>query len=316
MKIISTIFVFAMIASSVAAEESVTVQSCDRLVEFEKVPTRAIVNDVNMFEMMLALNLEKQLIGYTGVSGWKTLTPDLQDVAREIPELSPRYPNREILAGAGADFFFAGWNYGMKVGGEVTPESLARLGIQVYELTESCIHISERPGISIEDMYNDILNLGKIFRIEARAESLVAGYRSELANYLSDLSPLASKPRVLVLDSPNDTPFTAGKYAIPTALIESAGGVNVMNDLEKSWASVGWESVVARDPDFIVMIEYGDVTGEERWEWLKSNPAYAGINAVRNNRYAVLEYNEATPGPRNIAAIKKLASAFRADNAQ
>lgn len=316
MKIISTIFVFAMIARSVATAESVTVQSCDRLVEFENVPTRAVVNDVNMFEMMLALGLEKQLVGYTGVSGWKSLTPDLHDVAREIPELSPRYPNREILAGAGADFFFAGWNYGMKVGGEVTPESLARLGIQVYELTESCIHISERSGISLEDMYNDLLNIGKIFRIEARAESLVADYRSELTNYLSDLSPLASKPRVFVLDSNKDEPFTAGKYAIPSALIESAGGVNVMNDLEKSWATVGWESVVARDPDFIVIIEYGNVTAEERWDWLKSNPAYAGINAVRNNRYTVLEYNEATPGPRNIAAIKKLASAFRTDNAQ
>jgi hypothetical protein len=28
-----------------------------------------------------------------------------------------------VLLGADADFYFAGWNYGMKVGGEVTPET-------------------------------------------------------------------------------------------------------------------------------------------------------------------------------------------------
>lgn len=41
----------------------------------------------------------------------------------ELPELAERYPSKEVLLGAGAGFYFAGWNYGMKVGGKVTPET-------------------------------------------------------------------------------------------------------------------------------------------------------------------------------------------------
>ena len=63
---------------------------------------------------------------------------------KELPELSSKYPSKEVLIGADADFFFAGWNYGMKVGGPVTPETLKPFGIKVYELTESCTHIMKK----------------------------------------------------------------------------------------------------------------------------------------------------------------------------
>jgi iron complex transport system substrate-binding protein len=41
------------------------------------------------------------------------------------------------------------------------------------------------------------------------------------------------------------------------------------------------------------------------------NPAFADLDAVKNDRFVVLEYVAATPGPRNITAIKTLATAFR-----
>lgn len=63
----------------------------------------------------------------------------------------------------------------MKVGGEVTPETLAPFGIQTYELTESCIHIGPKDKISMQDMYNDLLNLGTIFGVSDRAQALIAG---------------------------------------------------------------------------------------------------------------------------------------------
>ncbi len=294
-----------------AAAEPVTVKSCDRDLVIAAPPEAAVANDVNLVEMMLALGLADRMVGFTGVSGWNTLDASLREGIGALPELSPNYPSKEVLVGSGADFYFAGWNYGLRVGGEVTPDTLAPFGIQVYELTESCIHVGARSGITIEDMYNDLLNLGRIFGIEARAEDLVADYRRQLAEIQQGLPELESAPRVFVYDSGEDVPFTAGRYAMPTALIEAAGGSNIMDDLEKSWATVGWESVVARDPDFIVIVNYGDVTAEQKWDFLKANPALAGIGAVRNGRFAVLEYVEATPGPRNIGAVAKLAAAFR-----
>ena len=105
-------------------------------------------------------------------------------------------------------------------------------------------------------------------------------------------------------------PFTAGRYAMPTALIEAAGGINIMDDFEKSWGTVTWEEVVERDPEVIVIVNYGDVTAEEKRDFMMSNPAFENLTAVQNDRFVTLEYVEATPGPRNIKAVKKLKNAF------
>ncbi|MEP3298587.1 MAG: ABC transporter substrate-binding protein [Pseudoruegeria sp.] len=290
-----------------------TVQSCDRQVSFDAPPSAAISNDVNLTEMMLVLGLADRMVGYTGISGWKTLDASMTSGVEELPELSAKYPSKEVLIGADADFFFAGWNYGMKVGGEVTPDTLEPFGIKVYELTESCIHIGEKSAASMDDMYNDLLNLGKIFDVEPKANTLVDGYRAELADFTAELIPLTEAPRVFVYDSGEDVPFTAGRYAMPNALIEAAGGTNIMNDLEKSWSTVGWEAVVERNPEIIVIVNYGDVTAEEKRAFMMSNPAFADLDAVKNDRFVTLEYVEATPGPRNIQAVKTLSSAFRVE---
>lgn len=298
-------------SAGLAAAET-TVQSCNRSVTFDAPPERAISNDVNLTEMMLVLGLADRMVGYTGISGWKTLDEEMRAGVDALPELSAKYPSKEVLVGADADFFFAGWNYGMKVGGEVTPETLAPFGIKVYELTESCTHIMNKGKASIDDMYVDLLNLGRIFGVEDRAQALVEGYKADLVTFTDSLE--AGNPlRVFVYDSGEDAPFTAGRFAMPTALIEAAGGRNVMDDFGKSWATVTWEEVVERNPEFVVIVNYGDVTAEQKRDFMMSNPAFADLEAVKNDRFVTLEYVEATPGPRNIQAIKSLAKAFWAN---
>ena len=311
MKLILTTLAAISMASTAIAQT--TVQSCDRSVTFDAPPQAAISNDVNLTEMMLVLGLADRMVGYTGISGWKTLDEEMTMGVQELAELSVKYPSKEVLIGADADFFFAGWNYGMKVGGEVTPETLKPFGIQVYELTESCIHVGEKDAASMEDMYNDLRNLGAIFDVSERAEGLIENYQAKLAVFLDAQPTLETAPRVFVYDSGEDVPFTAGRYAMLNALIEAAGGTNIMNDFEKSWATVGWEAVVERNPDMIVIVNYGDVTADQKREFMMSNPAFADIDAVRNDRFVVLEYVEATPGPRNIEAVKTLAAAFRSE---
>ena len=314
MKIISFIKIFLIsalmfLSFSLIAFSSTTVQSCNRTVSFDKPPSKAISNDVNLTEMMLVLGLSDRMVGYTGISGWKTLDEEMRQGIARLPELSQKYPSKEVLIGADADFFFAGWNYGMKVGGEVTPETLEPFGVKVYELTESCIHIMQKDKASIEDLYTDLINLGRIFDVEKRAKKIVEQYKSELLSFTNNLK--ADKLlRVFVYDSGEDAPFTAGLYAMPTALIEAAGGINVMDDFKKSWGTVTWEEVVERNPEVIVIVNYGNVTAEEKREFMITNPAFANIDAVKNDRFVTLEYVEATPGPRNIRAIKTLAEAF------
>ncbi|MFD1810493.1 hypothetical protein ACFSHQ_27300 [Gemmobacter lanyuensis] len=95
---------FMMLASAASAYP-VTIQSCNRSVTFDAAPRRAVSNDINLTDMMLALGLQDHMIGYTGLSGYDyAKDAQLSDEARGLADLSPDYPTKEILAGAEADF--------------------------------------------------------------------------------------------------------------------------------------------------------------------------------------------------------------------
>ncbi len=297
-------------SSALASGFPVTVRSCDRDVTFEAAPKHAVSQDINLTDMMLALELTGSMAGYSGISGWLKLDEDLKSRLGDLPELTPQQPTKEALLSAEADFLFAGWNYGLKVGGELTPDTLSPLGIKVYELTESCIHIMKKDKSSMQDMYADILNLGRIFGIAEKAEALVADYKKQIAEATAALPADATPPKVFVYDSGEEKPFTAGRYAMPTALIEAAGGSNIMDDVETSWTEIGWEPVIERNPEVIVIVDYGEVSAGQKADFMRNNPAFKDIPAVRNNRFVVLPYAQATPGPRNVEAVRTLAAAF------
>jgi iron complex transport system substrate-binding protein len=296
----------AMSAAS-ATTYPVTIRSCNRDVTFSAPPQHAVSNDVNLTGMMIALGLKDRMVGYTGVSGWNTGTQELKQALGSLPELSSEYPSVETLVGANADFYFAGWNYGMKVGGAVTPATLAPLGIQVYELTESCAHVMKRPSASLDDVYLDLSNLGKIFDVESRADALIKDMRTKIRAISSKAASDGKPVSVFVYDSGEDRPFTAGKEAIPTALIAAAGGRNVMDDLDDSWTRVNWETVVARNPQAIVIVDYGSVTASQKEAFLRSNPALNQMDAVKHNRFIVVPYDDATPGVANVRAVATIA---------
>ncbi len=290
-----------------AAHYPVTVKSCNRTVTFDRVPAHVVSNDVNLTEMMLALGLKPRMAGFTGISGWKTGNAALRCKLQGLPELAQQYPSTEVLVEAGADFYFAGWNYGMRVGGPVTPAMLAPLGIKVYELSESCAHVIPRGATSFDDVYTDLLNLGRIFDVEATAQRHVEGMKTTLAALKQLIGDHAERMRVFVYDSGQDTPFTTGRLAMPTALIEAAGGRNVMDDISQSWTRVSWESVVARDPEAIVIVDYGETTAAQKIAFLLAQPTLHRLDAIRARRFIVIPYDAATPGVHNVDAVDAIA---------
>ena len=305
--IVTGLLAAATLSTASATTYPVTIRSCNRDVTFAGPPQRAISNDVNLTGMMIALGLKDRMVGYTGVSGWNTGTAELKQALGTLPELSKEYPSVETLVGANADFYFAGWNYGMKVGGDLTPATLAPLGIKVYELTESCAHVMKRPPASLGDVYRDLANLGKIFDVENRADTLIKDMQTKIQALSSKAAGDGKPVSVFVYDSGEDRPFTAGREAIPTALIAAAGGRNVMDDLDDSWTRVNWETVVARNPQAIVIVDYGSVTAAQKEAFLRNNPALNQMDAVKNNRFIVLPYDDATPGVANVRAIATIA---------
>ncbi|MDH1263760.1 ABC transporter substrate-binding protein [Pseudomonas sp. GD03944] len=287
-----------------------TVTSCDRQVTIERPPQRAVSHDITLTAMLLALGLKDNMVGYSGVSAWKTPTPALQAELDALPELAPNYPSLENLLDVEADFFFAGWNYGMRIGGEVTPASLGRFGIPVYELTESCGHVMTRDEASLDDVYTDLRNLGRLFAVEDRAEVLVGGMQARVAAVTERVAATGKRPRVFLYDSGEDVPFSAGRLAMPQALIEAAGGRNVMEGLAASWVRVGWEALVEQDPEVILIVDYGQRSAAQKRNFLLQHPALQGVTAIREQRFVVLPYLAVTPSLENAEAIETLAAAL------
>jgi len=312
-----TVRAFAGVAAALvfgaAQAAPVTVDNCGTPLTFDKTPERMVVQDINMSEMAFALNLQDRMVGVSGISGWYKTTPEFEEKRGSIPELAPKYPTIENLVAASPDLFFAGWYYGMKPGGDVTPETLAPHGVKTLVLTESCVHLDKsRPAASMDLLFDDVERLGRIFGKDAEAAALVAGWKARLAEIKAGMSDVSGK-RVFLYDSGEDKPFTAGKFAMPTAMIEALGAVNITADMNTSWGTTSWEAVAAADPEFLLLLDYQTGGGAaDLFALLKSHPVMRHTTAVKNEAWVALRYEEITPGPANIEAIAKMAEAMKA----
>ena len=302
--------VAAAFASATAAN-GITVDNCGELLVFDTVPERIVVHDMNMTDMAFALELQDKIVGLTGITGWYKTSPEFEKRRGDIPELAPKYPTIENLISVEPDLFFAGWYYGMRPGGDVTPDTLAPFGIKTMVLTESCVHLDkDRPAASMDLLFDDVLRLGKVMQVEDKAEALVAGWKAELAAIETQTADL-ERLRVFLLDGPADAPFTAGKFSIPDAMIAAAGGANVTHDLDTSWGRTSWEAVAAANPEFLVLLDYQTGNGAaDTFRFLQEHPVISQTDAVKNERWIGLRYEELTPGPANIRAILKMAQAM------
>jgi len=297
---------FAFAASPLAAQTfPITVTSCDRQVEISTPPKRALVHGSNLIEMMLALGLEDQMIGYSGRIEMEETLP-IFPAAADLRHISRTAPTLETFLEANADFYFAGWSYGLRVGGEVSPERLSRYGIPLYELSESCVRLGQQTLPSFNYLFRDLHNLAAIFGVSERANTLIAKYQLRLAIAAKQVPLNTPRPRIFVYDSGEKVPFTAGGFAMPQAIIEASGGTNIAADIENSWVRMDWETVAARDPQVIIIVDYGEVSAEDKIQYMKQHPAFSHIAAVRNDRFLVLSYDELTPGPRNVNAVERL----------
>ncbi|GGZ60986.1 iron transporter [Streptomyces inusitatus] len=303
-------------SASAGGHYPVTLENCGERRTFEKAPERVVTNDVGITEIMFALGLEGRMAGY--------VMPDNKGSVADVPWkgaydrttwLSKKRINKELVLDARADLVFAGWNYGFNEGEGFTPAELKRLGVDSYLLTESCRNgRSKARGLMppLEALYTDLLNLGKLFDVEKRAEALVAKFRGQVADARAKAPQGADRPRVFLYDDGRDKPFTSGAYAGPHDIITKAGGDHVMKDLKDSWTTVGWETVVERDPEVIVINNYGDTSAEEKKKFLKSYAPLAKVSAIKNDRFVVLDYVELVESPRNPGAIVELAEEFGA----
>lgn len=284
-----------------AANKEIVLNTFDHEVKYDKVPERVVSMNLHTTENLLALGLGDMIVGTA--YGNAEILPEYKDIYESIPELAEKYPSMEVLLSVEPDFVYGRSSaFGEK--GTASVDTLVENGIMPYVSKATYTQ-----GATIEDTFEDFYNLGRIFDIEDRAEELVNEMKMKIENVQSKTDKIDNKLRIFVYDSGMDQAYTAGK-SLQTNIISLAGGKNIFDDIEKTWAKVNWETVVKRDPNCIVINDYGNTSAEEKIEFLKSNPALSEITAIKENRFVILPLPSVFTGVRNGDAVEYLAKEF------
>ncbi|MYV66841.1 ABC transporter substrate-binding protein [Streptomyces sp. SID2131] len=278
-----------------------TVTNCGVQSTFQAPPKRAVTMNQHVTEIMLALGLEKSLVGTAYLDD--AVLPAYEKAYDSVPVLAEEYPSKEALLAANPDFVYGGYASAFDAKNGSGRDDLKKAGISTRLNTEYC----PSGRTSVDDLYREVTEVGRTFGVPDRAEKWIAGARATVAadeKRLKGVAPVS----VFVYDSGDKTAFTAGGKGIGNELITRAGGRNVFSDLDKAFGDATWEQVVARKPEVVVIYDYGSTTVEQKKKRLLDDPALKDVPAIRNRRFAVMPLSDTVLGVRVPDAVTKLAA--------
>jgi iron complex transport system substrate-binding protein len=297
-----------------------TIENCGRKVTLPKRPTKVAAQLRNEVETLLFLGLGDRIVAWAG-PGAPNRTPALTAEYAKLPEAG-RFPlPKEILVGAGTELLLS--NFAFQ---GTTPADLDPLGIAMLQPTAYCGAPGAVGGGSagvgapkgpdgkpaiVDAIVGDVRTLGKIFGVEARAETLVAEQRSRLdrvARAVAGKQRPAVAP-VFFMNGLDGAPRVEGRLGIPQAMIDAAGGRNVFETLNQSFVDLSPEAFLAAQPDVILVIESGpSPTLDATRQMMQANPTYSQLPAVRNGRFVSISAEEYMPGLRFADAVDRIAA--------
>jgi iron complex transport system substrate-binding protein len=286
----------------------VTVENCGQRYTFDRPPSRAVTMNQHVTEVLLALGLVDRMVGTAYLDS--TIRPDLAADYAKVPVLAKEYPSKEQVVAADPDVVIGGYASAFADDAAGPRDALAALGINSYLTAGYCPDYTGRNSIDL--VRSDIEDIGRMFGVSAAAERLVEKIQAPIDRATMALTGV-EPVKVFVYDSGTDLAFTAGGREMTTALLGLAGGTNVFADIPKNFAEVSWEEVVARDPEVIVILNYGDTTVEQKERDLAAHPVASTLHAVRDRRYVVVDLTDVVPGIRNGDAVATLAAGLHPD---
>lgn len=286
------------IEGNLISYEKLTLENYGRELVITEKPTKVLTLGPNATELFIALGLEDLVIGKSLDNHSRAPLPEYAEAYGNIEELTYGSATREAVITSGADFIYGiDWEFG---GEGLDVEELENFGITTYM----------NSALSLEEMYKEILDLGKVFEVEEKAEAFVANQKERIAavqEKISDQDPVD----VLVYDSGGDGVFTVGGTNFATLLIEYAGGKNVFDDItDKQWTTVSFEEVLARDPDVILIQDYDAPPLEQKITEIKENSVLSELDSVANENFVVNTLESVLPGNRMAYTIEMLAAEF------
>ena len=162
--------------------------------------------------------------------------------------------------------------------------------------------------LAFSDIFSELKQVGSIFRVDAAADKLVAQQKAELATVKKSTKGLSA----LWYSSGDDVPYVGAGSGAPELVMETVGLKNVAADVKETWSSLGWESIVADDPDVIILIDASWNTAASKIQSLETNPATENLSAVKNHRFITLPFPASEAGVRTVDAAVSVQKQLKA----
>ncbi|HWH97459.1 MAG TPA: putative F420-0 ABC transporter substrate-binding protein [Pseudolysinimonas sp.] len=286
-----------------ATVSTLVVTNCGVAVTFETPPQRVVTIKSTSTEMMLALGVGDRIVGTAFQDG--PVPEEWAADADQLTSISDFMPSEEAVLELEPDLVYSGWESAFAPDAAGDRSELSTLGVASYVQPAACRSADVPPKLTFDEVFGEIQEAADIFGVSA--DDLLAAQRAELAAIEADDRGLTA----LWYSSGTDIPYVGAGLGAPQLVLETAGLTNIAGDLEMTWSSFGWESIVAADPDVIVLIDADWNTAASKIALLESNPATAALAAVQQQRYIILPFAAGEAGVRTVSAaasvVKQLA---------
>lgn len=275
---------------------------------FTKPPERVVAVWQNSIETLLALGVGDRVIAGNGVPDKKFFLPQYQEQYRQIPYTGLQLLDVETTMMLKPDLI-VGWHstFSPKV---IRPtEFWHKRGVNTFIARSSIITNKKR---TLENEYKDILDLGRIFDKNERAQQLVADMQHEVQYATSQTAGFQKRPRALVIEFMGKEVSVYGERSLAGDIVHELHG----ELLAAQDRSIGIEQVVELDPDviFVVVIESHYGHEQDMVDRVTQHKALKNLRCVKEGRVLPLPlYAIYSSGVRTYDGIKIIANGLYPD---
>ena len=259
---------------------------------YEKAPEKVLAVYQGCVETMLALGLEDHLVATAGLDNE---VPDEQKTAfsktNYLEEFAPSLETATMLE---PDMIFS-W------GSLFADDKLGDNSNWIEKGCNTYINSNTRKNSdavkhkrTLENEITDILNIGKIFDVQDKAESIVADIQSVIDQTLEAAKGLDEKPSVLILEPLGDSITNYGAVSLGGDMVTKLGAELVNPDASE----VGKEDIIAANPDiiFVVYMPYSgddpETVKESQLNVIMEDEALKSLDAVNNGKVVPIMLSE------------------------
>ncbi len=283
------------------AAGDVTIDNCGTTLTLSAPPSRVVTIKSSPLELLLALGQRDRVVGTAFSDG--PVPEALAAQSQGLTVLSEKVPSQEVVLAAEPDLVFGGWESNFTAEGAGDRQALAALGVSTYVAPAACKSPGYMPDpLTFDTVFSGFEEAGRVFGAQQQAAQLVSDQKAALEAITPDSRGLTAA----WYSSGTKTPYMGAGIGAPQMIMEAAGLKNIASDVRDTWTSMGWESVVAAEPDVIVLVDAQWNTAEAKKKLLESNPVTAALPAVRERRYVTVDFPATEAGVRNVEAVASI----------